>query len=343
MAQQDNAIYLETVAFCGVCGHHGETLYSNLQDRLFVDRPRAFGVKRCLHCGHVWLTPRFTLQCIGHAYRGYSDDCLGDPPLSSSRRKLALKQAYFAAAWGYTAGTSLWQRLVGYAFYLHPPLRRKLDRQVMFLARRHSGRLLDIGCASGWFLQNMQWLGWKVEGVDIDPVGAEKARKRGIAVRLGTLEGQHYPDNIFDAITMSHVVEHLHKPIATLQECYRILKPGGRIVIITPNTESMAHKRFKEFWMPLDTPRHLNLFTSMSMTLAVERAGFRIEEGYCAADGAAGFWSLSSAIESTGSLQLQESPGIRARLKAYAFYATESLRLLWDQTAGEEIILVGRK
>lgn len=344
MAQQESMACLERVVTCPICGEHGDKLYSDLQDRQIRGHLGKWGFDKCPRCGHVWLTPRFTPEYISLAYDGYSDlRWSGDGPFSSSRWKLALKKAYFAAAYGYTAGTSLWQRLTGYVFYLCPPIKSKLDRQVMFLTNHKDGKLLDIGSGSGWFLENMQWLGWEVQGIDIDAVSAEKARKRRVDVRVGIVEEARYPDNTFDAITMTHVVEHLYEPRITLQECFRILRPGGRIVIITPNVESAEHRRFERCWQPLEPPRHLNLFTLKSIALAVEQTNFEIDKLYSVADGAAHFWRLSSAIESTGSYSSARSTPLRNKLTACAFYIAEWLGLLWDKSVGEEIILIGRK
>jgi len=213
----------------------------------------------------------------------------------------------------------------------------------MFLSSQKDGKLLDIGSGSGWFLENMQWLGWEVQGVDIDAVSAEKARKRGVVVHIGTLEEQNYPDNMFDAITLAHVIEHLYNPVTTFRECYRILRPGGRLVVLTPNVESMGQKRFADSWQPLEPPRHLNLFTLKSIALAIKKTAFQIDKLYSRGNSAAHVWLLSSVIKSTGSYRPGKPVGKRTKLKGYAFYMMEWLSLLWDKSVGEEIVLIGRK
>src|SRR5258708_36641931 len=98
----------------------------------------------------------------------------------------------------------------------------------------------------------MRRLGGDAEGVDVDPLAVENARARGLPVRLGDLAAQRYPADHFDAIYMSHVIEHVHDPVALLSECRRVLKVGGRLVALTPNVESWGHRRFQRAWAPLD-------------------------------------------------------------------------------------------
>jgi ubiquinone/menaquinone biosynthesis C-methylase UbiE len=136
----------------------------------------------------------------------------------------------------------------------------------MYLSNVSPGRLLEIGFGSGQFLKKMQLCGWEVEGVDFDSKAVEGVKKRyGFNVHVGSLESIGYPDNSFDAITMSHVIEHVHDPVALLKECYRILKPTGYLVAVTPNINSWGHKKFEENWIHLDPPRHLHLFSDSTL------------------------------------------------------------------------------
>jgi SAM-dependent methyltransferase len=79
---------------------------------------------------------------------------------------------------------------------------------------------------------------------------------------------------VFDVITMSHVIEHVHEPIQVLEACYRLLKPGGQLWIETPNISSLGRSRFQHNWRGLETPRHLVLFNRRSLHQALQRAGF---------------------------------------------------------------------
>lgn len=159
--------------------------------------------------------------------------------------------------------------------YFLPGNRSVADHNSMFIPARIRGNLLDVGCGNGGLLRHLQGLGWQVEGIDIDPVAVESARKRGFTVHRGTLMEQKYPDNKFDAITMSHLIEHVPQPAELLRECFRILKPCGQVVIVTPNADSFLHRVFKANCMILEPPRHLHIFTISGLRRLVKESGFR--------------------------------------------------------------------
>jgi predicted SAM-dependent methyltransferase len=77
---------------------------------------------------------------------------------------------------------------------------------------------------------------------------------------------------------MSHVIEHLHRPKETLQKINRILKPGGKLIVSTPNFGSLAALIFKSYWFTTDSPRHLFLFTAETLSRMLHEAGFGIKK-----------------------------------------------------------------
>jgi 2-polyprenyl-3-methyl-5-hydroxy-6-metoxy-1,4-benzoquinol methylase len=110
----------------------------------------------------------------------------------------------------------------------------------MWLEASERGRLLDVGTGSGDFVAQMQELGWQAAGLDPDPVVVRAASSSlGRDIALGTLEEAAFAEGSFDTVTMSHVIEHLPDPIRTLVECRRVLKEGGRLVLLTPNIDSL--------------------------------------------------------------------------------------------------------
>ena len=108
-------------------------------------------------------------------------------------------------------------------------LKREADYlRFMTLAREPVGKLLDVGCGGGRFLNRMKKRGWTVEGTDFDEQATRKVSARyGIKTHVGDLTQCALPANSFDVITMSQTIEHLYDPLATLHESLRILKPGG--------------------------------------------------------------------------------------------------------------------
>lgn len=214
---------------------------------------------------------------LGLAYHGYwagRDEILSiaQPPPHVPR---AVWTAYLRARYSYRVGRpGRWDRLLSALLYLWPRQTELADGSVMYLRAQPGGRVLDVGCGNGAFVHRMRELGWAAEGIDFDPEGVAQARALGLPVRCGSLDEQGYPDCAFDAITLSHVIEHVPRLVAFLRECHRILRPGGRIVLRTPNARAFSHQHFGGAWTPLDPPRHLHVFTPAALRTLLVRAEF---------------------------------------------------------------------
>jgi SAM-dependent methyltransferase len=142
------------------------------------------------------------------------------------------------------------------------------------------GYLLDVGCGSGDFLALMQAEGrWQVSGLEPNAAAGRYAREtRGLDVRIGRLPDQALPTQIFDVITMWHVLEHVPDPAAVLAEVRRLLKPEGVLIVAVPLSDSVEAVWFKANWAGYDVPRHLVTFTRVSLSQFALRQGFRFEE-----------------------------------------------------------------
>lgn len=138
-------------------------------------------------------------------------------------------------------------------------------------------RLLDVGCGAGGTLLTYRRLGWEVRGIEVDPRAAAVARERGLDVHCGTVDDAPFDAGAFDLVTLKHVVEHVLDPTALLRRAARFLAPGGRIVALTPNVDSLGFRMFGSCWYPLDAPRHLMLFDPRTIRRLAERAGLRVE------------------------------------------------------------------
>ena len=117
-------------------------------------------------------------------------------------------------------------------------------------------------------------MGWQVEGIDLDPLAVETAQSRGFSVKCGTIALLNDASERYDVITLSHVIEHVYDPLGLLRSLYRLLKPGGRLWLETPNLDSLGHARFGPAWRGLEPPRHLVLFNSKSLPGLIALAGF---------------------------------------------------------------------
>lgn len=139
--------------------------------------------------------------------------------------------------------------------------------------------LLDVGCSSGAFLQIANSLGLNVEGVDTADKPVAYAKQLGLRVHLGHLEDVQFPENSFDAITLYEVIEHINNPAKILEECRRILRPGGALIIETGNTDSwtrMVRGRDWDFFNLQLLGGHISFFNSKSIAVLAKKSGFEI-------------------------------------------------------------------
>lgn len=343
-----NEIRARPCPACYLCGTPGEPLYENLEDRLF-GAAGTWNLKRCpeARCGLIWLDPMPSEADIVKAYKNYFTHV----EVNQARRGW-LKRIYDQAKMGYLArkygygkdSVGRWKKLLGLMINLHPGLSAELDFSVLYLPARRDGRLLDVGCGSGQALQRMADLGWQIRGVDFDPKAVQIAQKKGLEVRLGGLEAQAYPSDFFDAITMSHLIEHVHDPLSLLSECRRILKPGGHVVIVTPNSESWGRQKFGSNWMNLDPPRHLHIFNGQSLHTLIGRAGFQLLCSSTTIRDADGLFIGNRSIERTGRHRMERSQHTRLRrLWGLGMQLAEWALLRVKPGLGEEIALIGIK
>jgi len=345
---EDDIICTRPCPDCYICGTRGEPLYQGLQDRLFGCLG-TWDLKKCPNsgCGLLWLDPMPTEQDISKAYLNYythkQTEQVGNryPFLSYLSRKA--EKGYLCLRYGYKTATSFFQKFLGLLIFVDPPRRAALDFSVFYLPPKLNGLLLEVGCGSGDMLKRMELLGWKVEGVDSDPQAVYAARCKDLSVRVGMLASQRYTDNRFDAIVMSHLIEHVHDPIGLLQECHRVLKYGGRLVIVTPNVSSMLHKKFRHKWRGLEPPRHLHLFTRNSLHAIAERARFIVLSVSTSIRDANGTYLASWNIKQHSFHTCGSRGGKSERLVGKCFQLIEWLGARLDPDLGEELVMVAEK
>jgi len=335
---------------CLLCGSQGDTLYSGLEDRIF-NAPGIWGLKKCpsQNCGLIWLDPMPIEEDIMQAYQDYYTHHKGKKAGTPSlHRRVSgfLDSCYILAKYGYTSEgkSSAWRRIFAIYRLLQPLRSAELDFKVMYLnARERDHLLLEVGCGSGHNLKALQDLGWVVEGVDFDAKAVQNAREKGLPVRHGTLQEQHYPDDCFDVITMSHLIEHVHEPHDLLCECRRILKPSGRLVIVTPNVASVGHTLLKSAWFPLEPPRHLHLYSPQSLSSLAAGAGFDNNRLFTTIRQANGIFLAGKDIKRSGKhVWGKRQPFLLKRL-AKMVGSLERLYLVLSPLSGEELVLIATK
>jgi 2-polyprenyl-3-methyl-5-hydroxy-6-metoxy-1,4-benzoquinol methylase len=140
------------------------------------------------------------------------------------------------------------------------------------------GRLLDIGSGTGAFVNEMKQHGWDCTGLEPDS-DARKVAKIQNELELGDMsEFPKLPAKNYHAITLWHVLEHVHALDPYLQQLSKLLIDSGRLFIAVPNYTSMDASIYKEFWAAYDVPRHLWHFSPASMKELLEKNGFSIEK-----------------------------------------------------------------
>ncbi len=270
---------LELLTCCPACGgQQGTPLYSALLDHVFQCSSDRWEIYLCHQCESAYLNPRPSRDSISFAYRSYLTHCSPDvscaePSTMIAYSRRALRNGYLRRRHGYQFNPS-W-RVGGLALALAPGTRRRASRWVRYLDRPEGPRrLLDIGCGSGRFLLEMRSAGWQVDGIEPDAKAAALAVAAGLPVRNEVFGEDSFAPGTFDVITVNHVIEHVHQPVDLLRSCWRLLKPGGKVWIATPNLASAGHRRYGRNWRGLEPPRHLTLFTASGLARILHQAGF---------------------------------------------------------------------
>jgi SAM-dependent methyltransferase len=153
------------------------------------------------------------------------------------------------------------------------------NRPMLDLIRRHapSGqRLLEVGTGAGLFLKAAERAGWNASGLELSGEGATFARDRlGLDVRQERAEAMTFSPRSFDVAVMFDVIEHLFDPNVVLAATHRALRPGGLLVINTPNFDALSRHVLGVDWAVLSPLEHLYYFTEGTLTAIVRRAGFQ--------------------------------------------------------------------
>jgi len=236
---------MEFLKNCPVCGSEIFEPFISGSDYFLTGEK--FEIVKCNSCGFRFTNPRPKAEELGKYYE--SAEYISH---SDSRKGI------FAA---------VYQQVRKYTLY----------RKLALISKFHqTGEILDIGCATGQFLNYMSEHGWKTAGIEPN----EKTRERAIS-EYGL---QVFPEEkldffnkaSFDVITMWHVLEHVSDLKGRMEQLKNLLKPQGTIIIAVPNCNAYDAKIYDKFWAGYDLPRHLYHFTKTDVKLLVEKFGFTI-------------------------------------------------------------------
>lgn len=234
--------HLRPIDACGLCGS---------ADRTERFRQEPFAVVECEACGLVYVTPRLEATVLPDVYdtgywespdpssRGYGD-YVGDA-------ELYLKT--FRVRAGFISG------------FIDEP-----------------GRVLDVGCAAGFFLAVMAERGWQVEGVELSPAIAAHACERlgPSRIHVGRLEDADFAPGSFDLVTLWDVVEHVEDPVALLKRVSSLVRPGGAVLIETQNVGSRFARLLGSSWQHYKHLEHLYHFSPETVSRLLHDAGLEV-------------------------------------------------------------------
>lgn len=291
---------------CPVCGRTGRQRFAAERDRLF-GAPGTWRVSSCpaAGCGTQWLDPVPLESDLPKLYATYHTHTVDDREndlvqrmrnashlgMRVRRRVLAQRHGYRHLGDDEEAGWAV------RALARLPFLQHRAGRDVLWLDARAEGALLDIGCGAGELMAQMRQLGWTCTGIEFDPAAAHVARRRSGAHVFGSLdEVADGAAETFDAAIMSHVIEHVHEPGDFIAHAAGLLKPGGVLVMVTPNLRSLGHWWFGRDWRGLEVPRHLQLFTAPGLAALARRAGLTGVEAWSSAEHADSMWAESTLL-----------------------------------------------
>jgi SAM-dependent methyltransferase len=226
---------------------------STTQRELYVTRDRHYGIQgdyrvvQCETCELVFLNPMYEdselARLYPEDYYAYQD-CFRTPGRAANFLKKLLR---------YEVGT----------------------RDPSF---DHPGKVLDVGCGSGWFLARMRDQGWETYGVEISETAARLGiEKGGLRIFQGMLLEVNLPADYFDYVRLNHSFEHMSRPNETLHEIWRVLKPGGRVLIGVPNHASLNARIFGRYWWFFGVPVHPFNYSVKNLPGFLTRSGFEVK------------------------------------------------------------------
>ncbi len=233
---------------CNLCGaDHYRILYQaqpgHRAERAYTITEAETGmperIVQCLRCGLIYASPRRSTRELLTSYRQSVDQDYVEEELG---RRLAARVTLRML-------TSLYQK---------------------------TGLVLDVGCATGFLLDEARKQGWDVEGVELSTWAADLAQRTfQLKVFRGILKDAAFSSYRFDAVILKDAIEHLTDPRETLIEIRRILKPQGILCINTPNIGSWISRLFKARWWGINE-YHLFYFTASSLRMMLDAAGFEV-------------------------------------------------------------------
>jgi SAM-dependent methyltransferase len=236
---------------CNVCGSDEVIPLAVGEDFEYRTSPDSFLAVKCRGCGLVYLNPRPAMTELDRIY----------PP------------DYHA--FDFSADR--------YGFVYK--VRQRLEAKRVLKACKglpDNARILDVGCGDGFHLDLLQRFGkasWRLEGIDMSDRAVEMGKLRGLEIHQGTVQSMAIPEGTYDLAFMIATIEHVDQPLEVLQAVGKMLKPGGTVVMVTDNTDTLDFKWFQgRHWGGYHFPRHWNLFSPLTIRRLAQEAQLEVVE-----------------------------------------------------------------
>lgn len=256
---------------CTLCGRDNTESVFEVEEQITGDHEK-FRIVKCKTCGLVYVNPRPSKDEIA-AYYAPKNYCVHQPLARRRKIRQRVKTLVQESLPGYCTRTRKSRLVLGRLFGL-----LLLQHMEIVVPFKEDGRILDVGCANGGMIGWMKRYGWDIHGVDVGKEACQIAEKQGLKTFCGHLHEAQYPTEYFDVIVISHVLEHVHDPLSLLQECNKILKKDGLLIIAVPNFGCFDSQLYVRNWFQIDTPRHLYHFTLETLDAMINAAGFQVNK-----------------------------------------------------------------
>ena len=241
---------METLNNCPVCKNDKQKLFVECQD--YTVSRETFTVVACEACGFRFTNPRPDEKEIGRYYQA-------EDYISHSDTSKGLVNKLYQIVRNYTIKQKV-----------------KLINELAKGQKLKAGSLLDIGCGTAEFLNACKTDGWNVTGIEPSEVARQNAEKKYGITPLPQEKLFELGEKKFHAITLWHVLEHVHRLDKTIEQINKLLTDEGVLIIAVPNCNSADAKKYGKHWAAWDVPRHLYHFTKKDIETLFKRSGFKL-------------------------------------------------------------------
>lgn len=160
--------------------------------------------------------------------------------------------------------------------YLSPVTIKRYNELLDYFEQfRKTGKLIDVGCGIGYFLEEAKKRGWEVYGTEYTEEAIQICEGKGITMKKGKLNPADFEAESFDIITNFEVIEHINNPQEEIQNFNQILRKGGLVYITTPNWNALLRYRLKAAYNVIVYPEHLSYYTPRTIKLLFKSKGFK--------------------------------------------------------------------